>query len=182
MQQVSDLADAQCDAAVRQGGGQPVPMPMTQVQQRSSTLLEIELTRQYAASQDLEADPRIVDVYWSQYRTAVEQLPATPVRSSPMRSATSPRSAPSSWRPAQHRQSPPPTTSRPDPAGLDARRKWVDAAEVHTDPRFGPDEHGFPGGGDGSVSRPVSDFARKATAAQADPAWVSSLPAGQKCG
>ena len=67
-------------------------------------------------------------------------------------------------------------------AGLQVREQWLEDADVETDPRYGPDKDGFPGGGDGSVSKPTSDFAKGATAEQVDPAWLSGLPAGQKCG
>ena len=36
--------------------------------------------------------------------------------------------------------------------------------------------------GPGSVSAAASDFAKQGAAEQADPAYVASLPASQKCG
>ncbi len=187
MQQVDDLVDAQCDAAVRQGGGQPgSAMPLTQVQRRSlGLLLEIELTKQYAAAKHLKADPRVVEAYWSQYRGAIQQLPeqTAKVLSATFHDFAQIRAVLVDAGSRATGQPPSPSNLQDlTQAGLDARQKWLDDATVHTDPRFGPDQDGFPGAGDGSVSRPVSDFAKKASAAQADPEWVSSLPARQKCG
>ncbi len=51
-----------------------------------------------------------------------------------------------------------------------------------TDPRYAPSKDGFPGGGDGSVSRASSGFAKGATATKADAKFVAGLPASQKCG
>jgi hypothetical protein len=67
-------------------------------------------------------------------------------------------------------------------AGLQARAEWMQTADIKTDPRYAPGEDGLPGGGDGSVSQPDSDFAKDAGADEADPKWVGGLPASQKCG
>ncbi len=67
-------------------------------------------------------------------------------------------------------------------AGLQARAKWMQTADVDTDPRYAPGEDGLPGGGDGSVSERGSDFAKDAGAEKTDPEWVGGLPANQKCG
>lgn len=187
MHQVRDLAAAQCDAVARTGGGQAgAAVPMTQVQQRSlGLLLQIQLTKQYAAARGLHADPRIVDYFWSQYRQPIAQLPGRTgavlgrtfhdfAEARALLVAAGSRSTGEA--PRQD------NLDKLTEAGIAARQKWVNGIQVHTDARFGPDQHGAPGAGDGSVSMARSDFARKATASQSDPAWVAGLPAGQKCG
>ena len=47
---------------------------------------------------------------------------------------------------------------------------------------YAPDADGTPGAGSGSVSAAASAFAKQGSAEQADPAYVASLPASQKCG
>jgi hypothetical protein len=61
---------------------------------------------------------------------------------------------------------------------------WRKAADVSIDPRFGTVagdtlDYAAPGG---SLSVRVSALARSAAAAQADKAYVASLPASQRCG
>ncbi len=53
--------------------------------------------------------------------------------------------------------------------------------DVQIDPRYNPGTSGKAGGGDGSVSRPVSPYARAAAGA-AKPTFVSALPADLRCG
>ncbi len=67
-------------------------------------------------------------------------------------------------------------------AGYQKREPWLKKVDIDTDPRYGPAGIGWPGGADPSVSKAVSSFAKSAGKAQPDPAWVSALPAGQKCG
>jgi hypothetical protein len=66
--------------------------------------------------------------------------------------------------------------------GLKARTVWMKKAEIHTDPRYAPTKDGFPGGRSGSVSVASSTFAKNAAKPTPDPAYVSGLPANQKCG
>lgn len=53
--------------------------------------------------------------------------------------------------------------------------------DVEIDPRFNPGRSGQAGGGDGSVSRPVSAYA-KAAAGTPGAAFVTALPSGMRCG
>ncbi len=53
--------------------------------------------------------------------------------------------------------------------------------DVQIDPRYNPGTSGKAGGGDGSISRPVSPYA-KSSAGAAKPAFVSALPAELRCG
>jgi peptidyl-prolyl cis-trans isomerase SurA len=53
--------------------------------------------------------------------------------------------------------------------------------DVEIDPRYNPGTSGKAGGGDGSISRPVSPYAKSA-AGTAKPDFVSALPAELRCG
>ena len=53
--------------------------------------------------------------------------------------------------------------------------------DVEIDPRYNPGTSGKAGGGDGSISRPVSPYAKSA-AGTATPDFVSGLPAELRCG
>jgi hypothetical protein len=54
--------------------------------------------------------------------------------------------------------------------------------EVEVNPAYSPDEEGRPGQQDGSLSVPVSSYAKQAEKDRPDAAWVSSLPAKMRCG
>lgn len=58
-------------------------------------------------------------------------------------------------------------------------RKDVD---VEVDPAYSPDESGDPGQEDGSLSTPVSDYAKEAAKPQPDQGWAGSLPGKLTCG
>lgn len=62
------------------------------------------------------------------------------------------------------------------------RTEYASKADVEVDPRFGTMVSGKLQPSDGSLSVPVSDFAREASAAQPSSDLVSQLPASQKCG
>lgn len=61
------------------------------------------------------------------------------------------------------------------------RTQYASKADVEIDPRFGTMENGQLKPGDGSLSVPVSEFAREASAAQPSSSLVAQLPASQKC-
>jgi hypothetical protein len=61
------------------------------------------------------------------------------------------------------------------------RTQYADKADVQIDPRFGTLVGGKLQPSDGSLSVPVSSFAREAAAAQPGADLVSQLPASQKC-
>ena len=68
-------------------------------------------------------------------------------------------------------------------AGYQKREKWLEQGDrITTDPRYSPGETGWPGEGDSSVSRPVSSFAKAASAQEPSAGFLEDLPAGQRCG
>jgi hypothetical protein len=58
-------------------------------------------------------------------------------------------------------------------------RKEID---VEVNPAYSPDESGRAGQQDGSLSVPVSSYAKQTEEDRPDAAWVSSLPAKLRCG
>lgn len=185
--QVDDLVTAQCtaaNAAAESGGSGAVPV--SQVRQQSlGVLMDTALSTQYAEDQGISPDKQIAAALFDQFEPTIATLPESSreVLSEVFRDWALGRSA---MIEAGSRATGQPVTAAAAQelmtAGLDAREKWLTTIEIDTDARYAPAANGFPGGGDGSVSRPTSDFAKGATAPEADAAWVGGLPAGQKCG
>ena len=61
------------------------------------------------------------------------------------------------------------------------RTQYASKADIEIDPRFGTMKNGQLTPADGSLSVPVSDFAREASAAQPSSSLVAQLPASQTC-
>jgi hypothetical protein len=62
---------------------------------------------------------------------------------------------------------------------LEDYRKSID---VDVSPAFSPDDKGRPGGEDGSLSVPVSSYAKQAAQQQPDAGFVAGLPKSMRCG
>lgn len=185
--QVAEVSEAQCALREELAGTQQVPATsVSRINQESlGLLLDIELTRQFGEDQDIRSDPAIVRSLLTQVEPLFEPLGEADreVMTEVFRDWAEGRGvlavagSEETGQPVAAAQS-----EQLINAGLQVREQWLEDADVETDPRYGPDKDGFPGGGDGSVSKPTSDFAKGATAEQVDPAWLSGLPAGQKCG
>ena len=68
-------------------------------------------------------------------------------------------------------------------AGYAKRETWLQKdATIDTDPRYSPGKVGWPGEGDGSVSKPVSSFAKDAGKSTPSSAFLGNLPASMVCG
>jgi len=61
------------------------------------------------------------------------------------------------------------------------RAEFVEGLEVEVDPRYGSFVRGTVQPGVSSLSVPVSEEAMSGARAEPAPAWVSELPASQKC-
>lgn len=189
MSEVDELADAQCNAAEQAAqAGQSTTTSVSRIRQQSLNLLiDIELTRQFAAAEDISADKQMVSSYFGLFEEGLAQLPEEDREVlEPLfrdwaqgRAALVAAGAEETGQPATTDQQ---QQQQLELQGIQVRDAWAEDVEVESDPRFAPGENGLPGGGDGSVSRPSSDFAKAATADEADPAWLTGLPAGQKCG
>jgi hypothetical protein len=185
--EVDDLADAQCDLReVLTESGQAAVTSASRVRRESlSLLMDAELSLQYGKSKGISADKLLTKAFLGQVQPFFEKLPDA--------SRTELTDVFTTW--SQGRailvqvgseatgQQPSPTnTEQLLNAGLQARDGWLKKADIETDAVYAPDQDGFPGGGDGSVSRARSDFAKGATAREVDEKWVTALPAGQRCG
>lgn len=185
--QVNDLAAAQCVAADRAAkSGNSTATAIARVKQQSlGLLMDTELSLQYAADQNIEAPKSLAQVFYSQLEPSITPLPgkARMVLTDVFTSWARGRAVLATV--GSEATSQAPSSNNIDQlisAGLQKRTAWLKSAKIDTDPRYAPTESGFPGGGDGSVSRAGSDFAKSAGAATADPKFVAGLPASQKCG
>jgi len=185
--QVNDLAKAQCVAAdLAAKSGQSTSMAITRVKQQSlGLLLDTELSKQYAEDEGIEPQKSMSDGFYSQLepgiaplsgktRTVIEKVFGEWAEGRAILVAAGSKSTGEAA-----------TFTNIEKlmnAGLAARDTWLKKAEIKTDPRYAPTDQGFPGGGESSVSRAGSEFAKGATATEPDPKWVSGLPATQKCG
>jgi hypothetical protein len=69
-----------------------------------------------------------------------------------------------------------------DAAVAAIQEKFRKGVDVEVNPEYGPDDAGVAGSVDPSLSLPVSSFAKKSVSGQPDAAFVSKLPADQRCG
>lgn len=185
--QVNALAAAQCVAADRAArSGNSTATAISQVKQQSlGLLMDTELSLQYAADENIEAPRSLAQAFYSQLEPSITPLPSkertvlTDVFTNWARGRAVLVTA------GSQATSQAPSSDNIDQlisAGLQKRTSWLKSAKIETDPRYAPSERGFPGGGDGSVSRAGSDFAKSAGSSKPDPKFVAGLPASQKCG
>lgn len=184
---VNDLAEAQCVAAnLAAEAGQSTSMAISRVKQQSlGLLLDTELSKQYAEDEGLEPEKSMSEGFYGQLEPGINPLPG--------KTRTEIEKVFGEWavgrailvEAGSKSTGEEPTFTNIEQlmnAGLQARDSWLKKAEIRTDPRYAPSDQGFPGGGESSVSRAGSTFAKGATATEPDPKWVSGLPASQKCG
>ncbi len=186
--QVTDLADAQCLAAdqAAQTSGSSQSMAVSKLKQQSlGLLMDTRLSLQFGEDQDITAPPGLATAFYGQLEPSIKPLPekARDVLVPVFRRWAEGRAVlVAAGGEATGQQ---PNQSNVDQllqSGLEARDAWLKTADIETDPRYAPSPEGYPGGGDASVSRAGSDFAKGAVADQQEPEWISGLPAGQKCG
>jgi hypothetical protein len=185
--EVHDLAEAQCAAADRAAAaGQSTTMPVSRVQQQSlGLLIDTELSLQFAQDEDIEWERSVADGFFNQLEPGITPLPekTRTVLTDVFRDWSKGRAIlVEAGSQATDEEVTFTNVDQLIAAGLQERDAWQQDVDVRTDPRYSPNEQGFPGGGDGSVSRARSGFAKDARAAQPDPEWVSGLPDTQKCG
>lgn len=185
--QVNDLADAQCQLRkVLTKAGTAQASSLSQVKQDSLALMmDAELSRQFGADKGIKPDKLLTNAFFKQVQPIFQPLPAKP-----RAEFTSVFSTWSAGRAILVGAGSKATGQEPTlrnleqllTAGVGVRNTWLKGADITTDPRYAPDKRGFPGGGDGSVSRAGSSFAKGASKSAQDAKWVQSLPAGQRCG
>ncbi len=187
---VNKLADAQCagitKAVAKSDQGQAQAAARKQVvQQGLSLLMDIELSLQYAKSQGVSPRAAQVAATYAQLAPLIKTLPS---KYDDFMTDTFHRWAEARDVLTQIGQA---ATGKEDTAanadallnaGYQKRDPWLKTVDIETDPRYGPSDIGWPGGSDPSVSKAVSAFAKAADKQEPDPAFVSALPANQKCG
>lgn len=184
---VDRLAEAQCGAieqAAQQGQSQPVPLSRIK-QQSLQLLLDIEVDEGFAEDEGIRPPRSLVSFIDRQLQTQVQNLKGSPgevLGQTLERYAASRAAVVQAGAEATGQEASPDNLDQLVNAGLERRDAWLEKADVDTDPRYSPDADGTPGAGSGSVSAAASDFAKQGSAEQADPAYVASLPASQKCG
>jgi hypothetical protein len=186
---VNELADAQCAGilqAAKSGQSQTQEASRKQlVQQALSLLMDIEFSLQFGKSEDVSARPEESAATYSQIDPLIKSLPE---KYQPFMERTFHR-----WAEArdvltqvgEEASGQQPNATNAEQlinAGYQKREPWLKTRDVRTDPRYGPAGIGWPGGTDPSVSKAVSSFAKSADKTTPDPAWLSALPTGQKCG
>lgn len=185
--QVDELASAQCAAADRAAkSGNSTAMAVSRVKRQSlGLLMDTELSLQYGQDEGIKPEKSLSKGLYSQIEPGIAPLPAKvrTVLSDVFRTWARGRAilvaagSRSTGKAASLTNLDELTT-----AGLKERDVWLKKVKITTDPRYAPSKEGFPGGGDGSVSRPGSDFAKGASATQANPSFVAGLPSSQTCG
>jgi hypothetical protein len=188
--EVTDLAEAQCAGikqAARTGQAQEQVTPRKQlVQQALSLLMDVELSLKYAESVDVSPRPRQVAATYAQIEPLIETLPEQhrDYTSEVFRHWAEARDVLTQiGMRATGQQDTPANSQNLINAGYERREPWLEKVEIHTDPRYGPAAGvAWPGGGDPSVSKAVSKYAKDADKDQPGQAFLSALPASQKCG
>lgn len=182
--EVNELVEAQCrlvETLAATGQGEPG----TLVQAKQGVLgflITVELREQFAAEQGVRADPALVRSFVEQQQIPGEGEDADTVRAFVQRDIAS-QLVLAEIGAAQAGQELGEENIGPAfEAGSQLFEEWSADAEIETDPRYAPGPDGVPGGGEASVSRPVSEIATGAGGEQADPTYVASLPPSQRCG
>ena len=152
-------------------------------QQSLGVLMDTELSRQYAEDEGITPPRRSRTASTSSSR-ASSRYRRRPVRCSPRCSRGGPGAVPCWWRPGSRE-----TGQDPDPgnveelvnAGLSAREPWLEDVEINTDPRYSPAANGSPA--EATIRLAPQLAGREGRhREEPDPAWLSGLPASQKCG
>jgi hypothetical protein len=186
---VDDVAQALCSA---QGGSRQTAAAAQELSSRAArqgaldVLINSTLSRQFGRSQGVEPDQEQVSAALTANEQTISKLPKS--RRSTFESTLQQYAegqlvlidiGKASLAKAGTKS---PTDEQAIAAGTKLRDEWAkDHATVEVNPRYGHYTKGALKSGSGSLSAPVS--ATAVTGAKADPgqAWVSALPASQKC-
>ena len=184
---VGDVAAAQCDLRDVLTEKQLAPaITAAQVNRESlSLLMDTELTKQFGASEDIKPEPLIASAFLGQVKPLFKDLPADSkaLLTDVFTSWADSRSILVKIGSAATGEQPSATNlDKLLNAGLQVREKWLKKAHITTDPRYGPDKHGYPSRDSASVSTARSTFAVDAQKETPSPAFLSGLPPNQKCG
>jgi hypothetical protein len=151
-----------------------------------NTLVQAELNRQLAARDDLDYDKSTLRTVMDQFESVVAQAPAKDrdrfrdqvetVYRGQLQLYTLAQSQLESQGVAS------PTQDQADQAVSAIQDDFRKGVDIEVNPEYGADDAGVAGSVDPSLSHPVSSFAKSSVSAQPGAAWVSKLPADQRCG
>ncbi|MEP6816433.1 MAG: hypothetical protein ABI873_12865 [Marmoricola sp.] len=181
--QVDALSRIQCDLSKgRPSGSQP---RARMVQATVNILIETAIDNMYGASVGATYDRSALQTQVQQFKTGVAKLPPkdrdaiTAAFTDYARGRLVIESAGQRKLKAQGQQNP--GTDEAINEGSRLAGRWAKKLDIQVDPRYNPGKSNQAGGGDGSISRPVSRYS-KASAGTGSPAFVASLPTGLRCG
>jgi hypothetical protein len=186
--QVDDLSEAQCDlrGTLTKAGSAPATSAARIKQESLGLLMDVELTRQFGKEESLTANKSLAAAFLGQVLPIFKPLPAEPRNEMTGVFTDWAKGRAILVEAGAAATGQQPTSENIEQllnAGLKARDTWQKKIDIDTDPRYGPNKQGLPGaGGDGSVSKATSAFAKGSAATELDAKWVASLPAAQKCG
>ena len=184
--EVNEIAQLRCDIATRGGGGQSTPFS-TVLQSTAQILGNSELDHQFGEAMHATYDQALLNSQAQAYADSLNGVPqATVTRmvkvfrdsfSGTLLLADVGRKA----LVKQGDSNPPPDAQVQ--AGARALKQWMTQNNVTVtyDPRYDVGTSGQPGGGQGSLSVPVSAAAQRNNGVNADPA-SGPLPKSQLCG
>lgn len=186
--QVNALSEAQCvlRGTLTKAGSAPATSAARVRQESLGLLMDAELSQQFGKAQKIAADKLLAAGFLSQVAPVFKPLPRKA-----REEFTSVFKEWSKGRAILVQVGAGTTGTKPTlqnldqllDAGFKARDAFLKKSDIDTNPRYAPDKNGFPGGGgDGSVSKASSAFAKGSSAAELDAKWVTGLPASQKCG
>jgi hypothetical protein len=186
--QVDDLSDAQCDlrGTLSKAGSAPASSAARIKQESLGLLMDIELSNQFGKAESLTADKSLAAAFLGQVLPIFKPLPT--------KSRNEMTGVFTKWAKGRaviveagaKATGQQPTSQNLEQllnAGLKARDTWQKKIDIDTNPRYAPNEKGLTGGGgDGSVSKATSAFAKGGSATDLNAKWVAALPTSQKCG
>lgn len=151
-----------------------------------NTLVQSELNRQLAAKQHLSYDKDTLRTVMQQFDSVVKQVPAKDqdrfreLVEDVYQGQLEVYTLAQSELEAQGVESP--TQDQVDQAVDGIQTKFRKTVDVDINPQYGANADGVAGKADPSLSIAVSSFAKQSRASQPDSAWVTKLPADQRCG
>jgi hypothetical protein len=162
-------------------------VPTSQVRSSmANTLVQAELNRQLAQREQLTYDKATLRNVMDQFESVVKDTPAKDrdrfrdVVEDVYRGQLQVYTLAQSRLQAQGATNP--TQDQVDQEVTSIQDEFRKSVDVDVNPEYGADKDGVAGSVDPSLSRAESSFAKSAQSAQPDAAWVSKLPADQRCG
>jgi hypothetical protein len=183
--QCDTLKKAANDPTQAQAGAQVVPTSLIRTGMVNA-LVEAELNRQLANREHASYDKNALRTVMDQFEPVVAQAPKKDQQRFRDLVGGFYRGELRVYTLAQHDLTQQgitdPTSQQVDQTVASIQAKFRKSVDVDVNPEYGADAKGVAGSVDPSLSIPVSSFAKQARSSSPKPAWVSGLPADQRCG